>query len=164
MPKTTMGKWPRFILWTLVVATLDLGSKYLALNHLGDHQPVEIIPNLFNLHLAFNTGAAFSLLAGPGDGQSLKMTILALLSLLPLSWFLFKAQKSERLFLSALGLIYGGAIGNIYDRLTRGAVVDFLDFYWGEAHWPAFNVADMAIVGGAIIIVFSVFSQRHQKK
>lgn len=151
-------KWRPVLLWALLVLALDLVSKEVARRYFSPWEPLEIIPGLFNLVLAYNSGAAFSLLAGePGRWQGLKMAFLALLSLLPFIYFYRQARASQRLSLVAIGLVLGGALGNIHDRLRWGAVVDFLDFYWRGYHWPAFNLADAAICTGAGLLVLSVF-------
>ncbi len=151
-------KWRPVLLWALLVLALDLISKEAARRYFSPWEPLEIIPGLFNLVLAYNSGAAFSLLAGePGRWQGLKMAFLALLSLLPFIYFYRQARASQRLSLIAIGLVLGGALGNIHDRLRWGAVVDFLDFYWRGYHWPAFNLADAAICTGVGLLVLSVF-------
>ena len=111
--------------------------------------------------LTYNTGAAFSLGAGPiGPGQSWKMAGLAALSLLPFLYFFFKAAPRDRGGLAALGLVWGGALGNIHDRLRWGAVVDFLDFQVRGHHWPAFNLADTAICLGVGLLALSLFREK----
>ncbi|MDR1487427.1 MAG: signal peptidase II [Deltaproteobacteria bacterium] len=140
----------------LVVAALDLGSKRLALETLS---PVESlrITDFFNLVLVKNQGAAFSIFSADGPKQGVKMALLALGAMIPLFWFYRQAASKDRLLLAALGLIVGGAAGNIHDRLRYNGVVDFLDFHWGDNHWPAFNVADIGICVGVGLLALSVF-------
>jgi signal peptidase II len=139
--------------WTLVSAALalalDLGAKLLATGALASGEMREITP-FFSLVLVENRGAAFSLFAASGDGQGLKMTILALLAMLPLAWFYRRAGAGDRSALVSLGAVLGGALGNIHDRLRHGAVTDFLDLHWGDYHWPAFNLADVFVVAGIL--------------
>jgi signal peptidase II len=140
---------------------LDLGTKAAARNFLNAWEPMPVINDFFNLVLAHNTGAAFSLLADGGSpGQGLKMTALASLALLPFLFFFIQAAPGDRSRLASLGLILGGALGNIHDRLRWGAVVDFLDFHWRGHHWPAFNFADLAICLGAGLLGLSVWRSR----
>jgi signal peptidase II len=148
-------------LWGGAVLLLDLATKALARRHFSPWEPLTVIDGFFDLVLAYNTGAAFSLLAGEsGLGQSLKMAGLAGLSLLPFLYFFVRAAPGDRRRLTALGLIWGGALGNIHDRLRWGAVVDFLDFQFRGRHWPAFNVADIAICLGAGLLALSVLKEK----
>jgi signal peptidase II len=114
------------------------------------------VTGFLNLVLVANPGAAFSLLSSDGPGQGLRMTALALAALLPLLWFYRQAAASDRGLLSGLGLVLGGAAGNVHDRLRYGAVVDFIDLHLNGAHWPAFNVADAAVCLGAGLLALSV--------
>ncbi|MDR2611418.1 MAG: signal peptidase II [Deltaproteobacteria bacterium] len=136
-------------------AALDLATKALALKALAPGEIREVAPFL-NLVLAENRGAAFSLLAGPGESQAVLMATLSALALLPLIWIFRALGPSGRATHAFLGAILGGALGNIADRLRRGAVVDFLDFHWGGAHWPAFNAADVFVVAGVLWLLGSL--------
>lgn len=151
--------------WGLPTLALDLGSKALAQANLNPWEPLAVIPGFFNLILTYNSGGAFSVLADDGGGgvQGLKMAALAALSLLPFIYFYVQAGRGDRLRLGSLGLIWGGALGNIHDRLRWGKVVDFLDFYWGGLHWPAFNVADTAICLGAGLLALSILKEKPGK-
>jgi len=109
----------------------------------------QIIPGFFNLVYVTNTGAAFGFLAG--DKTWLRQVFfvgVALVALIVIVIAYAHLRKQSRIFVFALGLIGGGAIGNLIDRLRFGSVVDFLDFYLGSYHWPAFNAADSAITVG----------------
>lgn len=142
-----------------VVLLLDLWTKHLALTNLALYSTKPVIPNLMNLTLVFNPGAAFGMFGGLPDGirqaTLFGVTIFALLILL---WFMFKEAKDDSVSLTALSAVLAGAIGNLVDRARFGSVVDFLDFYFGSYHWPAFNIADSAIsIGVAIVVWRSVF-------
>ncbi len=173
-----MLKW----LWlSAVVIVFDQLSKYLASIRLELYQPIEVMP-LFNLTLMHNTGAAFSFLSSAGGWQRWFFSVIALVVSVVIVAWLKRLRQQERLQALALALILGGALGNVIDRLLRGHVVDFLDFYYiadrclplfvpirnGEAmacHWPAFNLADSAIsVGVALLIIESVRSAFQQKR
>jgi signal peptidase II len=131
---------------------LDLLTKQLILKKFF---LFEVLPvtGFFNLVLVENQGAAFSLLSGQGTYQGLKMALLALAAMVPLIYFFVEAKRS--IVLTALGLILGGALGNIHDRLRYNAVVDFLDFHYLDHHWPAFNMADTAIVVGVGLLFWA---------
>ena len=105
----------------------------------------------FNLVHVLNPGAAFSFLAGAGGWQRWFFLVIALAATVWLAWMLFRPLR--RLEALSYGLILGGALGNGFDRAVRGQVIDYLDFHLRGWHWPAFNIADMAIVGGAIALV-----------
>ncbi|MDR1921970.1 MAG: signal peptidase II [Candidatus Adiutrix sp.] len=154
-------KWFPPLFWGLLVLAADLVTKDAARRSFSLWEPKVVIDGFFNLVLAYNAGAAFSLFSGGGGAaQGLKMAALAAVSVLPFIYFYVKARPSDRALLSGLGLIWGGALGNIHDRFRWGAVVDFLDFYRGDYHWPAFNVADIAICLGAATLALSVLREK----
>jgi signal peptidase II len=107
----------------------------------------------------FNKGAAFSLLADAGGWQRLLFIGIAITASAWIGWLL-RRHAGDRVFCLALALILGGALGNVVDRITIGAVVDFLDFHAGGWHWPAFNVADIAISCGAVLLVFDALRSK----
>ena len=148
-----MARW----LWlSALVIVLDQVTKWLAVGLLDPYQPVPVVP-FFNLTLMFNTGAAFSFLAGAGGWQRWFFAGFAILMSAVLVAWLLRLAPGERLMAVALSLVLGGAVGNLIDRLDTGRVVDFLDVYVGDWHWPAFNVADSAITLGVILLLFSSF-------
>lgn len=152
--------------WTwiaAVVVVLDQITKIAASTNLKMYQPIEIIP-FFNLTLAHNTGAAFSFLADAGGWQRWFFTILATGVSLFLFFWIKKLKPEEKAMAISLSLVLGGAIGNLIDRVLYGYVVDFLDFYVGDYHWPAFNIADSAITVGAILLIIMSFISERQKK
>ncbi|MDR1394829.1 MAG: signal peptidase II [Deltaproteobacteria bacterium] len=155
----------RRLLLTLPWAVLTLGADWLTKQAvLSSFELFEVRPvtSFFNLVLVENQGAAFSLLSGEGSYQGLKMALLALLAMVPLVYFFYEAKL--RRALAALGLILGGGLGNIHDRLSYNAVVDFLDFHLQDRHWPAFNVADAAIVAGVGLLLWASFRECRPKK
>jgi signal peptidase II len=152
----------RGLLIASAVLVLDQVSKQWILRSvMNPPQLVEIMP-MFNLVLTWNRGVSFGLFA---MGTDLGPWILSILALVIVAVLLVWLRAAEgKLIAVALGLIVGGAIGNVIDRVIYGAVVDFLDVYWGSYHWPAFNVADSGITVGAILLVAdSLFSGRTQK-
>ncbi|KIQ79875.1 signal peptidase II [Aeromonas veronii] len=150
-------------LWLAVLAfVLDQASKLAVVKLLPFGYPgVEITP-FFNLVHVYNKGAAFSFLADQGGWQRWFFALLAFAICGLLIHWLRKQSVAQRWSGIAYSLIIGGALGNVFDRLVLGHVVDFLDFYWGSAHWPAFNLADSFIFIGAAMIVLDGF--RGEKK
>lgn len=148
--------WPLILLTMALSVVLDQLSKLMILDSFQRGEQLEVIPGLFNLTLHFNKGAAFGLFAGLEDGyRQLVLALFSKLAIVMLLVFLVYEFYQSRLGQFCIGLILGGAFGNIIDRAYRGEVVDFLDFYIGQSHWPAFNVADSCIcVGVFILIIF----------
>lgn len=149
-----MNPW----LWlSAVVLVLDQASKYTAEAYLQLHQPVPLFPG-FNLTLVYNPGAAFSFLSDAGGWQRWLFAGIAVIASVTIVIWMHRVPKHEWTTPPALAAILGGAIGNLWDRVapSRGKVVDFFDFYWGTSHYPAFNIADAAIVGGVIVLCFTM--------
>jgi len=141
-----------WLLMSAVVIALDLWTKGLATESLTLYRPVEI-NSWLNMTLAHNYGAAFSFLSDAGGWQRWLFTGLASVVTLVLVVWLFRLSVEEKFTGAALGLIIGGAIGNLVDRINLGYVVDFIDVYYKTSHWPAFNLADSAITGGVILLL-----------
>ena len=155
MAKTMAKNKSSFGLWlslAVLIIIADQLTKFLVARTFVLHE-VKPITRFFNLVLAHNPGAAFSFLAGAGGWQRDFFTALGVVVSLAIIWMLYK-HSAQRLFACALALVLGGAIGNVIDRVMYGYVIDFLDFYWGKWHWPAFNVADIAICLGAALLVW----------
>lgn len=136
----------------MLVIVLDQISKFLASHYLQLHAPVGLLPGL-SLTLMHNTGAAFSFLSKAGGWQRWFFILLtAIVSIVIVIW-LIKLSRQQRWVACALAFILGGALGNLYDRILLGYVVDFIDVYYRNYHWPAFNIADSAITCGAIMLI-----------
>ena len=145
-----MLKW----LWLSgVVIVLDQLTKTIADTYLQFHQPVPLFP-MFNLTLSYNAGAAFSFLSEAGGWQRWFFTVLAIVISLVLVVWIKRLKKDELWNAVALSLILGGAIGNVIDRILFGYVIDFLDVYYQQWHWPIFNIADSAISIGVAVLLF----------
>lgn len=143
-----------------VIVALDLFTKHLVQSALvyGEHIT---ITSFFNLVLTYNAGAAFSFLSDASGWQRWFFSgIAASASILIV--YLLRKHAAEKLFCISLSLVLGGALGNLWDRITLGHVVDFLDFHISGYHWPAFNVADSAIFVGAMLLIVESF--RHKEK
>lgn len=153
----------RWLWLSVLVIVLDLGSKALASSLLDYAQPVELLP-IFNLTLLHNTGAAFSFLAAHNGWQRWLFAAIAVGASVGLTVWLKRLRAHETLMAVSLALIIGGALGNLYDRLVHGYVVDFLSFHWEDHYFPAFNLADTAITLGAIgMILESLRDARRDK-
>ncbi|WP_110648561.1 signal peptidase II [Salinicola peritrichatus] len=153
----------RWLWLSLAVVVLDLGVKALASAHLEYGRPLEVLP-VFNLTLLHNTGAAFSFLAEHAGWQRWLFALIAIGASIGLTLWLSRLKRGETLTAISLTLVIGGAIGNLYDRLAHGYVVDYLSFHWGPYYYPAFNLADTAITLGAIgLILSSLFDSRRTR-
>jgi len=147
-----MTRW----LWlSVVIVVLDQLTKQLVELNLSLYDVIPLIPSL-NLTLAYNEGDAFSFLSDQGGWQRWFFSGLALLVSLVLVGWLAKL-KNERLLAVTLALIIGGAVGNLIDRVLFGHVIDFIDVYVQQWHWPAFNVADSAITIGVVLMFVDAF-------
>ncbi len=147
-PMRNLAWW---LLLSAVVIILDQLSKLWVVDAFSFAES-RLVTSFFNLVLAHNSGAAFSFLAGAGGWQRLFfITVASVASAVIL--YLLRKHARQMLFSLALSLVLGGALGNLIDRIRWGYVVDFLDFHYGGYHWPAFNVADMAITGGVILLI-----------
>jgi signal peptidase II len=158
--------WRRVGAWVAVAlgaAVLDQLTKSAVTAHLA---PGEIVPvtGFFNLVLVFNTGAAFSFLAGASGWQRELFIAIGVVAATVIV-FLLRRHARDALFCAGLASILGGALGNLYDRVLLGKVVDFLDFHALGWHWPAFNVADSAItVGAALVILDTLLAGRRKDR
>ena len=152
------------IVFFVVVLVSDQVTKMIAQAKLSEGVLIEVIPDLFNLTLVYNQGAAFGMFSTWPDAlRRTVLTVVSFIALLVVVRFMFKEAKDDWLSQLALSGILAGAIGNIADRIRYDAVVDFLDFYWGSYHWPAFNIADSAIsVGVTLLVVRIMFAGNKQ--
>ncbi len=141
-----------WLLFSAVIVALDLWTKQIATESLTLYRPVELTSWL-NLTLAHNYGAAFSFLSDAGGWQRWLFTGLASIVTIVLVIWLLRLPRGEKLTQAALSLVIGGAVGNLIDRVVNGYVVDYIDVYYRDAHWPAFNLADSAITLGVILLL-----------
>ncbi len=152
----------KWLLLSAVVVALDLWTKSLASEHLVMHRPMPVFPG-FNLTLMHNEGAAFSFLSTAGGWQRWFFAIIAaVVSVVIVAW-LARLKPGQRGLALALALILGGALGNLWDRLTLGYVVDFIQVYYRQWYWPTFNIADSAITVGAVMLVLDSLFGRHDE-
>ena len=151
----------RVVAIAAVVVVLDQLTKLIVLNRLPPGVPVAVVPGFVALTLVMNPGLAFGLLSGIPAGWRWIVGLLSLVALVALLRVALRILPSggwrEQ---SAIGLIFGGAVGNLIDRTRFGAVVDFVDVYYRDWHWPAFNVADSAITMGVAALALVVLVER----
>ena len=147
----------------LLVLVLDQATKAWVLSSLPEYTAVPVIEGFWNWYRTYNTGAAFSFLANAGGWQKYFFMALALGISALMALMLAKTPRHDWKQALPLALVIGGAIGNAIDRVVHGHVVDFIQWYVGDHYWPAFNIADCAVVGGAIgIAAFGLFSGKQQ--
>lgn len=148
---------PIHFLLALLVVILDRWTKHLAANRIAMYRHIQIIPGFFRLTHTENTGAAFSLFAdSPSHLKTLLLIGFSVVAMIVVSMLLWKQSRALTITGIALSLILGGAVGNLWDRVAHGRVVDFLLFYVKQYQWPVFNLADSAIVVGACLLVIEI--------
>jgi signal peptidase II len=154
----------RWLWLSLAVIGLDQFTKQLVESVFSLYESVAVMP-FINLTLVYNRGAAFSFLSDQGGWQRWFFVVLAIAVTIVLISWMRRLSRHERLVAIALSLIIGGAVGNLIDRIIYGHVIDFVDLYYGQYHWPAFNVADSAIVLGVALMLFDlIFGEREQSQ
>jgi signal peptidase II len=155
-----------YLLIALVVVLLDRWTKHLVAQRISLYSHIQVIPGFFQLTHTENTGAAFSLFADSNAHWKAAMLIaFSVIALMVVSVLLWKNHHAHVATGIGLSLIMGGALGNLWDRLARGRVIDFLLFYVKRYQWPVFNLADSAIVVGAGLLVLEILfhkSSAHQ--
>ena len=147
---------PNALSWLLlsaVVVLLDQLTKWWVLTSLPEYTAIPVIEGFWNWYRTYNTGAAFSFLADAGGWQKWFFTVLAVGISGLLAFWLSRTPRGDWRTALPFALVIGGALGNIIDRQLHGHVVDFIQWYWKDWYWPAFNIADCAVVGGAVGIV-----------
>jgi len=150
----------------LLLIFLDQVSKIWVVNHFLPSSSFPVIEGFFNITLIKNPGAAFGFLANASTTlRSFFFILISLLAIGLIIYYLSENRPKRMTVTVALSLILSGAVGNLIDRIRSGAVIDFLDFYVGKYHWPAFNVADSVITIGAFLIILDYLRQnKHVKK
>jgi signal peptidase II len=142
---------------SLMVVLADRAAKWLVARDIALHESISIIPGFFSLTHVQNRGAAFGLFSdSPSEWKITVLIVFSLAALVVVSALLWKNSHSMSTTGIGLALILGGALGNLWDRIVYGRVVDFLLFYVGVYQWPAFNLADSAIVVGALLLIAEI--------
>lgn len=156
----------KFLFLTLIgggIIILDQFTKHHIQKVLRLNESIVVIDDFFSLTYIRNPGAAFGFFANQtAQFRSVFFLSVSAVALTLLIFFFLQAPKEDLCALIAISLLFGGAVGNLLDRLRMGEVVDFLDFYIGQFHWPAFNVADSAITVGISLLMFNLFLQKKE--
>lgn len=163
MTKVSPNATPWLAVSALVIV-LDQLTKEWVLKALPEYQAVPVIEGFWNWYRSYNTGAAFSFLSDAGGWQKWMFTALAFVICGLLTVWLARTPRRDWRTAAPFALVIGGALGNVIDRLRHGHVVDFIQWHWRDHAWPAFNVADSAIVVGAIGIALFGLLQGKQAK
>ncbi len=154
----------RHLLIALAVLLLDRFTKWLVIRNIALDDSISIIPGLFRLTHLENPGAAFSIFAeSVSPYRTALLVVISLAALAVVGLLLWTRRSSFSVTTVALSLIMGGALGNLWDRVMSGKVTDFLDFYIGSHHWPPFNIADSAIVVGALLLMTRMLAKDKPK-
>ena len=152
----------------MIAALVVLGdriSKWLVAQRIILYDHVEVVPGWFRLTHVQNQGAAFGLFSeSPSELKAAMLILFSVAALAVVSLLLWKNGNALNSTAVALSLVFGGALGNLWDRVANGRVIDFLDFNWGSHHWPAFNFADSAIVVGAAMLLAEILLAPQEKK
>jgi signal peptidase II len=155
----------RHLAIALAVLLLDRFTKWLVIRNIALEDSISVIPGLFRLTHLENPGAAFSIFAESDSPYRTALLVgISLAALAVVALLLWTRRSSFSSTTIALSLIAGGALGNLWDRISDGKVTDFLDFYVGPHHWPPFNLADSAIVVGALLLMLRMLAKEQPPK
>lgn len=145
------------------VFALDRCSKWLVETHVNFEDTKTVIPHFFNIVRSENPGVAFGIFAGdPSHSRTPLLIAVSIIAVVILAAMLWRIDRQDGYTASGLALIFGGALGNVFDRIRGGAVTDFLDFYAASWHWYTFNIADASIcIGAGLLILGMLLSDRH---
>ena len=149
---------------TAAVFLLDQATKAWAIKRLKFSGEIEVIKDFFNFSYAQNTGVAFSMFDNGGDAGRFTLSLLAFFAAALVLYFFWRTPRNDDRILGALALLLAGILGNVIDRIRLGFVVDFIDFQFGNWHYPTFNIADIAICTGAGLLILDMFLTRNDEK
>ena len=147
-----------WVIISLAVVLLDQGTKLLVIHNIAPTDTISVLPRILNLIYVKNTGAAFSILSG----KTFFLSLISLAVCVGIVWYLIKNRPENKLMLLSVSLVLGGAVGNLIDRMLRGSVVDFFEVIFVD--FPVFNVADIAITAGAVLLMIYVLFFDREKK
>ena len=157
--------YPLFILLILIIFALDQISKLIVIHKLRLHESLTVIKGFFNIVHVRNRGMVFGIMNRPDVNLGFYILVVAtIIAIILLIYWFIKLQESEWHLRLGLSLIIGGALGNLADRLRLREVVDFLDFFIGSYHWPAFNISDASLTVGTIWMAVSLLFFQKQDK
>jgi len=153
------------IIIAAMILLCDRMTKWIVAQKIAVSDSIDVIPGVFRLTHVQNQGAAFGLFADyPSEWKVAMLILFSVAALAVVSALLWKNGNALNTTAIALSLVFGGALGNLWDRVVSGRVIDFLDFYLGSHHWPAFNIADSAIVVGALLLLSEIFLAPQEEK
>lgn len=158
-----MGRWKLFSLIVLAGLIVDQATKLYVHATMGLHQSIPVLDGLFNITYLRNKGAAFSFLSQV-SWRIPFFIVVTVIAAVVILMVLRGLREDQRLAQSALSMIFSGATGNLIDRVRFGEVIDFLDVYWKNHHWPAFNVADSLICVGVVLMAVDMFREERRQK
>jgi signal peptidase II len=150
----------RWLILSAIVVALDQWTKAIATASLQLHQSIDAMPGL-QWTLAHNYGVAFSILNDGEGWQRYGLSAFALIVASGFTWTLTRLPRPDLATKLAFSMVIGGALGNVIDRIRFGYVVDFIDVYWKDSHWPAFNIADSSIFIGAVVLL--IWGWKHER-
>lgn len=153
----------RFLWISVIIFVADQWTKMAIVDAMEQYESIQIT-SFFNLTYVHNYGAAFSFLYDAGGWQRYFLSAVALIISALILWWLRQTTRQQVLLPVAFSFILGGALGNVFDRIAYGYVIDFLDFYYNTSHWPAFNIADSAIFIGAALLIIDMFVNKEDKQ
>jgi signal peptidase II len=156
-------RYKLFTIFSMVTILLDQATKWWARSSLKLHIPEPLIKGYWEWELSYNPGSAFGLFRNLG-GARVWLSIIGLGACVAIFFILRKAKDHQKWMTAALGLVAGGALGNVIDRVFIGKVTDFVLWRWGEHRWPAFNIADAALVAGVLILFLDVGRDQKREK
>jgi signal peptidase II len=161
-------RWKWFTVFAVVTLVADQVTKLWARHGLpvdsrGYGKPVSVIENFFDWRLSYNTGSAFGLFSSV-TGARIFLTIVGMIALGAIVWMVHKGRDDQRRLMVGLGLVGGGAIGNVIDRVAFGKVTDFVVWKWYSHEWPTFNVADAALCVGVGLLFLDLGKQAKEEK
>jgi signal peptidase II len=159
----SMGRWSLFGTISVIGLVLDQISKQYIDRTMSLYQSIPVVDGLFNIFYIRNRGAAFSFLSQASWRLPFFIAISLIASLAILVAF-GKLRNDQRLAQTSLAMIFSGAVGNLIDRLRLGEVIDFLDVYWNNHHWPAFNIADSFICVGVALLALDMLLEERRNK
>lgn len=158
-----MSRYRLLALISAVVLVLDQATKLYVDHRFRLHESVTVLKDFFHFTYVRNKGAAFGIFADSAVRIPFFITI-SLVAAIGILWYLRSVDNGQTLQVSALSLIFAGAVGNLIDRVRLGEVIDFIDVHWYQHHWPAFNVADSAITVGVALLLIELWREERAKK
>jgi signal peptidase II len=163
VPTSNASGWSglRWLILSAIIVALDQWTKAIATASLKLHESIDVLPSL-QWTLAHNYGVAFSILNDGESWQRYGLSAFALIVSAAFIWTLTRLPRADRATKLAFSLVIGGALGNVIDRIRFGYVVDFIDVYWKDSHWPAFNIADSSIFVGAVVLL--IWGWKHERR